>query len=98
MLAKVREEVDEVDEVADARRPRCKEEIGDLLFAVASLARHLKVDPEAALAAANLKFQRRFAGVEAALASRDGGVAEASMEEMETAWEEVKRSERADPV
>lgn len=99
VLAKVREEVDEVAEAADADdRPRCKEELGDLLFAVASLARHLRVDPEAALAAANLKFRRRFEAVEATLAKAGGSVAEASMEEMESAWEEVKRSERADPI
>ena len=97
--AKVREEVDEIAEAADAGdRPRCREEIGDLLFAVASLARHLRIDPEAALAAATIKFRRRFEAVEASLTERGASVAEASMDEMQSAWDDVKRSESGDSL
>ena len=69
------------------------EEIGDLLFVVANLARHLKVDPEAALRAANAKFTRRFRFIEAALASESRTPAEAGLEEMEALWQRAKKSE-----
>lgn len=94
VLDKVREELAEVVE-AETRgdRLKCQDEIGDLLFAIVNLARHLGVDPEAAMAAANGKFRRRFKAVEAALDGRPGGLAEANMEEMEDAWQAAKRSE-----
>lgn len=79
------------------RATRIVEELGDLLFTVANLARHLDIDPEAALAAANAKFRRRFAAVESSLASAGRPLAEASLEEMEAAWGEVKRREQAPP-
>ncbi len=69
------------------------EEVGDLLFTVANLARKLDVDPEAALAAANRKFRRRFAQVEAGLAARGKSPAESTLEEMDALWEEAKRGE-----
>ena len=97
VLEKVREEVSEVEEAAasgDLRRQ--KEELGDLLFAIVNLARHLKIDPESALAAANLKFRSRFGKVEKVLASRGRDVAGAAFEEMEDTWQEVKRGERGD--
>jgi MazG family protein len=75
-------------------RERLKEELGDLLFAVANLARHLGVDPEAALAAGNLKFRRRFEGVEERFARRGRSLAEASLEEMDREWEAEKRRRR----
>ncbi len=75
-------------------RERQTEEIGDLLFTVANLARHLAIDPEGALAAANLKFRRRFAAVEAGLARSGKNVAEASLEEMETEWQAAKLAEQ----
>ena len=81
----------------DARRARVHSEVGDLLFAAANLARHLEVDPEAALAGANLKFRRRFAAVEAGLAARGRPLEEASLEEMDELWEEAKRAERVTP-
>ncbi|MEO8198204.1 MAG: nucleoside triphosphate pyrophosphohydrolase [Thermoanaerobaculia bacterium] len=77
---------------ADLRRRR-SEEIGDLLFTAANLARHLEIDPEGALAAANLKFRRRFGAVEAALAARDRNVAEATLDEMEAEWQAAKLDE-----
>ena len=70
-----------------------QEEIGDLLFVVANLARHLKVDPEAALRAANAKFTRRFRFIEASLASEGRTPAEAGLEKMEALWQLAKKNE-----
>src|SRR4029453_4013186 len=71
VLAKIREETEEIDaEIVQGRMPEGGEEVGDLLFAVVNLARHLDIDPEAALRAANRKFERRFAAMEQALAAR----------------------------
>jgi MazG family protein len=72
---------------------RVREEIGDLLFTVANLARKLGLDPESALAAANAKFRRRFRRVEEGLAARGRRLGEASLEEMEALWETAKREE-----
>lgn len=70
---------------------RTREEIGDLLFTVANLARKLGLDPEAALAAANAKFRGRFRSVEQGLAARGRRLADATLEEMDALWEEAKR-------
>jgi MazG family protein len=103
VLDKAKEELDELaaaveapGETADARAAkRASEELGDLLFAVANIARHLGVDPEGALRDANAKFVRRFGHVEDALA-RDGRKAEdATLEEMDRLWDEAKASEKA---
>ena len=65
VLAKIREEADEIEAELDAGdAEHIEEEIGDLLFAVVNLARHLDVDPESALRGTNLKFERRFAAIE----------------------------------
>ncbi|MXX74681.1 MAG: nucleoside triphosphate pyrophosphohydrolase [Holophagales bacterium] len=93
--AKVAEELGELDhETANDRsdqsaeaKARVEEELGDVLFAVANLARHLDVDPERALAAANRKFRRRFAAMETEL--EPGG--DYGMEELERLWERAKR-------
>lgn len=91
---KVREELEEIaDAVDDGDQSAVSEEIGDLLFAVANLARHLKVDPEAALAAANRKFERRFRAVEAAIQGRGERMAELPLEALEEEWVAVKDSE-----
>ena len=79
---------------AETGRARLREELGDLLFAAANLARHLELDPEAALAGANLKFRRRFAAVEAGLAERGRPLEEATLEEMDELWERAKERER----
>jgi ATP diphosphatase len=85
VIEKIAEEAREVlDATTQAER---EEEIGDLLFVVANLARHLKVDPEAALRGANAKFTRRFRHIETALGDRMGS---ASLEEMEALWLEAK--------
>ena len=93
VLAKVDEELAELRaEVDDGNAAGCREEIGDLLFTLASLARHLGVDPEGALAATNLKFRRRFAWIETALAAEGRSPAAARMEELEDLWQQAKRA------
>jgi MazG family protein len=69
---------------------RLVDELGDVLFAVANLARHVKVDPEAALRATNDKFERRFRYIERRLAAVGRSPAEATLEEMEALWQEAK--------
>ncbi|MGQ0580810.1 MAG: nucleoside triphosphate pyrophosphohydrolase [Reyranella sp.] len=69
---------------------RLTDELGDVLFAVANLARHCKVDPEAALRATNDKFERRFGYIERQLAAQDRKPTDASLEEMESLWQEAK--------
>ncbi len=95
VFAKVREELVELEEVAaqDEGQDRAEEELGDLLFVCANLARHFKVDPEAALRRANAKFERRFRYVEEALRERGDDLAGATLEEMDGLWEECKSRE-----
>lgn len=96
VLDKIREETAEVDEaLASGDKAAIREEIGDLLFVIANLARHVDADPEACLTAANAKFQRRFAGIEAALERQGREPRQASLEELEALWQQVKRAERA---
>ncbi|MCH1929050.1 nucleoside triphosphate pyrophosphohydrolase [Shewanella sp. A25] len=96
VIAKIHEEIDEV--LHEVNQPQVDQakvqaEMGDLLFAVANLARHLKVEPEQALRQANLKFERRFKGVEA-LASENGKGLEAhTLEELDGFWDRVKLTE-----
>jgi len=93
VLEKVEEEAAELREaLAAGDREATREEVGDLLFTLANLARKLDVDPEAALAGTNLKFRRRFAQVEKGLAARGKSAAEASLEEMDALWEEAKET------
>jgi ATP diphosphatase len=101
VLDKVEEEARELRAELDAGRTgaegssdRLREEVGDLLFAVANLARRLEIDPEAALAGANRKFRRRFAEIERGLAERGRPLADATPAEMEELWEAAKRRER----
>jgi MazG family protein len=96
VIAKIEEELGEVrEEIADSGPPdRLKDEIGDLLFAVANLARKLDVDPEAALRHTNDKFTRRFAQVEDRLAQRGLTPERSDLEEMDALWNEAKASER----
>jgi tetrapyrrole methylase family protein/MazG family protein len=91
VVAKVREELEEV--LAEVGRPaRAADEVGDLLFAVANLARHLSVDPEQALRRAASRFERRFRAME-----EEGSLAGLSLEEMERRWEAAKDAEPTDP-
>lgn len=96
VLAKAREELDEVEEaIASGDQQAMHEEIGDLLFAVSNLARHLGVDAEAALRDANHKFTRRFHHVEAR--AREDGVAmkEAGLERLDGYWNEIRAADKA---
>lgn len=94
VLDKIEEEAREVREVLVAgQQADIEEEIGDLLFAMANLARHAKVDPETALAGANAKFERRFRSIEVALAARGRNLADATLEDMEALWVAAKSAE-----
>lgn len=94
VVAKIEEEVAELRRAVEAEgRLRAEEEMGDLLFVIASLARKLGIEPEAALRKANEKFSARFAKVEQLLADEGRTVHEATLEEMESAWTEAKREE-----
>ena len=92
VLAKIQEEAREIEEALDggASKETVAGEVGDLLFAVANLARHLDADPEAALRTTNAKFERRFAHIEARLATAGKTTAQASLEEMDALWNEAK--------
>ena len=96
VVRKIREEIAEVEaEIAEGSAPALSGEVGDLLFAAVNLARHLKVDPEAALRGANLKFERRFAHIENRLAEGGRTPESASLDEMERLWAEAKAGERS---
>jgi nucleoside triphosphate diphosphatase len=96
VLEKIREEVVEVEaEIVDGSAQSLPAEVGDLLFAVVNLARHLKLDPETALRGANAKFERRFAHIERRLAERGQIPQTASLDEMERLWVEAKGNEPA---
>jgi ATP diphosphatase len=94
VVAKIGEEIAEVEEeMAAGSAESLSSEVGDLVFAVVNLARHLKVDPEAALRSANAKFVRRFAHIENRLAERGRTPESASLDEMESLWVEAKAQE-----
>jgi len=93
VLRKIREEADEIEAALDHDQPGAIAEVGDLLFAAVNLARHLHADPEAVLRATNLKFERRFASIERALATRGKTPQDASLAEMDALWEEAKAGE-----
>jgi ATP diphosphatase len=96
VLAKIREEADEIEAALDlADTTHAGAEVGDLLFAVVNLARHLKADPEGVLRATNVKFERRFAFIERALAARGKSPKDATLAEMDALWDEAKRAEKA---
>ena len=91
---KIAEETRELAEaVASGKQPKVAEEFGDLLFAMANLARHLKLDPEEALRGANAKFVRRFKMIESGLRAQGHSCEDASLEEMEALWQDAKRAE-----
>ncbi|MGH8433526.1 MAG: nucleoside triphosphate pyrophosphohydrolase [Pseudomonas sp.] len=99
VVDKVREELDEVLEAMSADDPQAMaEEIGDLLFVVVNLARHLKVDPETALRSANGKFERRFRFIEQVLREQGRKVELCSLEELDALWAQAKREERNSSV
>ena len=94
VMDKLKEELSELDEAIEAdQKSKIAEEFGDLLFMVANVARHLEIDPEAALRAANQKFERRFRYIEAALAAEGRSPAQSTLEEMDKLWDEAKATE-----
>lgn len=95
VIAKIREELDEVEQaLAENDAAQAGEEVGDLLFAVVNLARRLGTDPERALRGTNAKFERRFQYVERALAAQQRRPEDVSLAEMDHHWDDAKRHER----
>lgn len=93
VLDKLAEETAELRAATDPAHRA--EEFGDLLFVMANLARHLDIDPEAALRDANAKFTRRFAAIEAALAADGRRPEDSTLAEMDALWDAAKAAERA---
>ncbi|MCK9919271.1 nucleoside triphosphate pyrophosphohydrolase [Microbacteriaceae bacterium K1510] len=96
VLAKIREEADEIEAALDENdEAHAATEVGDLLFAVVNLARHLKADPEGILRDTNLKFERRFGSIEKALAAKGKAPQDATLAEMDALWDAAKLAEKA---
>jgi ATP diphosphatase len=94
VLAKIREECAEIEaEIEAGDRRKAAAEVGDLLFAVVNLARHLGADPEGTLRAANQKFERRFGAIERALAAAGKAPQDATLAEMDSLWNAAKAAE-----
>ncbi|MEE3627324.1 nucleoside triphosphate pyrophosphohydrolase [Nitrospirillum sp. BR 11752] len=97
ILDKIEEEIGELRaemEHAVPEKARMQDELGDLVFALANLARHIDVDPETALRGTNAKFERRFRQIEAWLAEGGRGPTDATLDEMEALWQKAKGLER----
>jgi len=102
VLDKLREEIGEVQAEFESaaysdNRARLEDEIGDLLFVCANLARHARVDPGSALRRANHKFERRFRAMEALAAARGQSMPALDLEQQEALWQAVKREEKDAP-
>ena len=96
VVDKIAEEAEELVEARDSlTQEEIEEEMGDLLFVMANLARHLGVEPEGALRAANAKFIRRFEGIEARLGAQGKRPEDSTLEEMDALWDAVKAEEKA---
>jgi tetrapyrrole methylase family protein/MazG family protein/ATP diphosphatase len=96
VLEKLHEEVAELEaEIAAGDHAKAREELGDLLFVCANLARKLDLDPEDALRSSNAKFIRRFGHIETRLAAQGRSPEQSSLEEMESLWIEAKTAEKA---
>jgi nucleoside triphosphate diphosphatase len=95
VLAKIEEELAELKhEVAADDADLMEEEFGDLMFVLANYARHLKIDPDAALRRANQKFRSRFSAMEASSKVENTSLADLSLEELEMLWVEAKNKEK----
>ena len=95
VLDKIAEEAREVIEAKDSLGPDAlEEEVGDLLFVMANLARHLKVDPEAALRRANAKFIRRFNAVEDDLRAQGKRPEDSTLAEMDAIWNRIRAADK----
>lgn len=96
VLDKLAEEAREVVEARESlTQAEIEEEMGDLLFVMTNLARHLEVDPEAALRAANAKFTRRFNAIEDELARRGKAPAQSTLAEMDAIWNAIRAADKA---
>ena len=96
VIAKIREELDEVEQaLAEGDCRHAASEVGDLLFAVTNLARTLKADPEQCLRATNSKFERRFRYIEAALTQRGLTLEDVDLDTLEAYWQQAKRHDPA---
>ncbi|WP_082724726.1 nucleoside triphosphate pyrophosphohydrolase [Paracoccus aminovorans] len=96
VLVKLAEETRELVEARDSvDHAHLTEEFGDLMFVMANLARHLKIDPEEGLRGANAKFTRRFQSIEAALAAEGRRPEDSDLAEMDALWDRAKAAERA---
>ena len=102
VVGKIREEVDELAAAIAAGRngsiraqQHIEEEMGDLLFAIANLARKLKLEPESALRRANEKFIARFESMERAFEAEGSSIHEATLEQMERRWQQIKRMKKS---
>jgi len=92
VLDKIVEETGELrEELGPGDKNHLQEEIGDLLFAVANLARHLEIDPEAAIRSANLKFRRRFQYIEDNVGNAGETLLSASLDQMEALWQQANK-------
>jgi ATP diphosphatase len=95
VLAKIREEADEIEAALDrGDKADIASETGDLMFALVNLARHVDADPEMALRGANTKFERRFAYIEQTLMAKGRSLEDASLAEMDALWNEAKAREQ----
>ena len=91
-IAKIKEELAELEaEIGQAKPDRIKDEVGDILFSIVNLARHLNVEPEEALRHTNEKFKTRFSYIEQKLKEQGRGPTDATLEEMDQLWEEAKK-------
>lgn len=99
VLAKIREEADEIEAALDrGDTQEVAAETGDLMFALVNLARHVGADPDLALRGTNVKFERRFGYIEQALAAQGRTLQDASLEEMDALWDEAKGTEAVVPA
>ena len=95
VIDKIAEEAQELKEAAETLpQDKIEEEFGDLLFVLANLARHMKIDPEAALRRANAKFTRRFERIEALLTAQGRSPEDSTLEEMDALWDRAKDEEQ----
>lgn len=95
ILDKIEEEVIELREaLKEGRQEKVSDELGDLIFALVNIGRHVKADPEQALRGTNTKFRRRFRHIETSLIANGEDLASASLDRMEDLWQDAKKSER----
>jgi nucleoside triphosphate diphosphatase len=100
VVHKMQEELDEIRQVVDAPgsidHARAEEEMGDLLFTIANLARKLGIEPETALRKANDKFTRRFGALEQSVAASGRAMKDMALEDLEAEWQRLKSSQHAE--